>query len=239
MSSLEFRCKFCVSIFGKTVESLETRVRQARKYNPDLIELRLDFIRDLDPSKLGGIRKFLKGNEILTIRSRQEGGKSSTLSENERIELIRYAIAQVKPSFIDIELLTLRKCPILIPELKESKTKLVASFHDLNGTKDLVHLRKIVLSAPLKNRSLFAVKIVTRARNIQDNLKVLSLYSRPRQNYASKLVAFCIGPLGVPSRILSLFLGSPYGYASLPGEPVASGQLDIRTMKRIVGMLTQ
>lgn len=238
MSPSEFRCKFCVSTFGRTVESLETRVRKARQYNPDLIELRLDFIRDLDPNKLGGIGKFLKGNEILTIRARQEGGKGSSLSENERIELIRHAIAQVKPSFIDIEILTLRKYPVLISEIRMSKTKLVASFHNLKETKDFAYLRNIVLSAPLKHRSLFAVKIVNRARNIQDNLKVLSLYSRPRQNYASKLVSFCIGPLGIPSRILSLFLGSPFGYASLPGEPVASGQLDIRTMKRIVGMVT-
>jgi 3-dehydroquinate dehydratase I len=238
LSSPKSRYKLCVSTFGRTIKSLEARVQQARRLDPDLIELRLDFVKNLDIDKLEAIGKFLKGNELLTIRSRREGGKGSTLSEYERIQLILHVIAQLEPSYVDIEILTLRKYPALIQEINRSRTKLIASFHDLNGRKDSTYLRKIIRLAPHKSNSLFAVKIVTHANSLQDNLKVLGLYSPFKQD-STRLVAFCSGRMGIPSRILCLFLGSPYGYASLPREPVAAGQLDIKTMRKIVGMQAQ
>jgi 3-dehydroquinate dehydratase I len=228
--------KLCISTFGRNIKSLERSVSQARSLDPDLIELRLDFTKDIDAQKLANVRRFLKGNEILTIRSRKEGGRNPSLSEKERIGLIRYMIRHLQPSYVDIEIQTIRKYPALIREINESNTKLIASFHDLEGVRDLTYLRYIAFSAPLRSKSLFAVKIVKYARSIQDNLKVLGLYSSlGKEINSSRLVTFCTGRLGISSRILCLFLGSPYSYASLPGEPVASGQLDIKTMRRIVG----
>jgi 3-dehydroquinate dehydratase-1 len=227
--------KLCISTFGDTVKSLEARVRQARRLHADLIELRLDYLRNLDISALDAIGKFSNTNEIWTIRSSKEGGKGSTLSEYQRINLIRYAIAHLQPSYFDVEIVTLRRYPDLIKEINRTRTKLIASSHDLKGIKGSADFRKIIFSAPLKNKSLFAVKIVSQAKSLQDNLKVLGLYSSLKQKKAPKLVAFCSGRLGIPSRILCLFLGSPYSYTSLAGEAVAAGQLDIKTMRKIVG----
>ncbi len=236
MSSSKSKYKICVSVLGRTIESLEAKVWQARRYNSDLIELRLDFVRNLNTIKLVALGKILKGNEVLTVRSDREGGKNPTLSELERIELISHAISKLEPTYVDVEIQTLRKHPDLIQEINSSNTKLIASYHDLKGTKNFAFLRKIILSSPLNNKSLYAVKIVRAAKTIQDNLEVLSLYSPFKKEGASKLIAFCTGRMGIPSRVLSLFLGSPYTYASLPGEPVASGQLDIQTMRNIIGM---
>jgi 3-dehydroquinate dehydratase-1 len=234
------RYKFCISTFGRTIESLEKKIHQARSFEPDLIELRLDFLRNLDVGKLESVRKFLKGNEVLTIRSMNEGGTSSALSELKRVELFHWAIAFVNPSFVDIEIQTLRHYPVLMKEIGRSRrTKLIASFHDLEETTNSAQLRKIISLAPLKSESLFAVKIVSLARKIRDNLEVLGLYSSLERNVSSRLVAFCTGRAGIPSRILCLYLGCPFSYASLPGEAVAAGQLDIRTMRRIVGTNTQ
>lgn len=220
------------------MKSLETRLRKARQFDPDLIEIRLDFIRNLDSEKLLAIKNFLEGNEILTIRSALEGGKSN-ISEKSRIELLHDVISRLKPSLVDIEILTLGRQPSLIHEIEKSKTGLIASFHDIHGLKDTADLRKILLSAPLQNRKLYAAKIVSHAKSFRDNLRVLELY--PSFNHGnfdsnSRLVAFCTGQFGIPSRILSLFLGSPFAYVSLSGEPAAPGQLDINTMRKMIGM---
>ena len=172
----------------------------------------------------------MNGNEILTIRSREEGGRS-TISGAKRTEAISYAINCLEPSFIDIEISTLRRYPFLLRDLERSRTKLIASFHDLSGKYDVKRLRKTLLSVP-KTKSLFATKIVCLAKKTEDNLKILDLYSFNKEK--SKLVAFCTGKFGVPSRILCLRLGAPYSYVSLPNEPVAEGQLDIVTMNKIV-----
>ncbi len=223
--------KFCISLSGETIRSLAERMSLARRhFRPDLIELRLDFIRGLDIEKLETIKGRLRGNEILTIRSRKEGGHI-TVSDRERLRLIRYVINQLKPSIMDIEISTIQKYPFLLQDLKRSNTKLVASFHDLQGTKSEEYLRNIMSFVPYELKSsLYAVKIVSKARRLEDNLKLLNLY----RGGPSKLVAFCLGKLGVPSRILAFYFGAPFGYASLPREPVASGQLDIEVMRRLL-----
>jgi 3-dehydroquinate dehydratase-1 len=216
------------------MESLRKKLRRARYFRPELIELRLDYVDKLDIHKLSVIKKMLRGDEILTIRSSKEGGQNK-ISDNQRLILLHYTIATLKPYLVDIELLTIERFPFLLDELQRVKdTKLIVSYHDLGGHDDKV-LEKRLHSAPIKHQSLFAIKIVSQANNAQDNLKLLGLYKDAKKGQVkSKLVAFCMGEKGTPSRILSLCLGSPYTYVSLPGETTAAGQLDISQMRRIL-----
>lgn len=239
------KTNLCLSLAGDTIESLLGRVSASRKLHADLIELRLDLIRRLDSSKISRIGEHLRGNEILTIRSEAEGG--GYLSNSHRELFSHQIISEIAPSFVDIEIQTLRKFPKLLKDLDNSRSKLIASFHDLKGTKTQSNLRRIIadlFSFEGINDKLFAAKVVSTAKSAEDNLKVLGLYSdlnQERKNTRqslepSKLVAFCMGRDGIPSRILSPFLGSPITYVSLAGEPVATGQLDILTMRRILGV---
>ncbi|MGI0086329.1 MAG: type I 3-dehydroquinate dehydratase, partial [Nitrososphaerales archaeon] len=66
--------KLCISISAENVEQLSRKMKRARAHKPDFLELRLDYIKNLDMSKLNQVRKLLRGNEFLTIRSRSEGG---------------------------------------------------------------------------------------------------------------------------------------------------------------------
>src|SRR5487761_1197598 len=202
-------------------------LQYAKKGNKQVRLLLVDFQFELQALYL----HFWRYRKI----SRSKSPPSKTPSEYQRINLIRYAIAHLQPSYFDVEIVTLRRYPDLIKEINRTRTKLIASSHDLKGIKESADFRKIIFSAPLKNKSLFAVKFVSQAKSLQDNLKVLGLYSSLKQKNAPKLVAFCSGRLGIPSRILCLFLGSPYSYTSLAGEAVAAGQLDIKTMRKIVG----
>ena len=227
--------KLCISVSARTVELLSERIKKARGYKPDFLELRLDHILDLDKQKLGQVGKLLKGNEFLTIRSRSEGGDFH-MTERKRVSMIRNCLLSLKPKFIDVEISTINKYPQILSDAEKSGTKLIASFHDLKGSENLGELRKVLLQAPLGSTSLYVIKIVSKARIVQDNRKVLSLYSSKilKGKSAPKLVAFCTGEKGIDSRIRCLFLGSPFSYCSLPGEPLAAGQLDIESMREAI-----
>jgi 3-dehydroquinate dehydratase type I len=75
-------------------------------------------------------------------------------------------------------------------------------------------------------------KIVTMARTGEDNLRVLRLYEEDPRN----LIAFCMGEAGMVSRLVSLQMGAPIIYASLPNEPVAPGQLSVTAVTRLKKM---
>ena len=76
------------------------------------------------------------------------------------------------------------------------------------------------------------VKIVTTAKSVDDSIRTLQLYSKNGKN---NLIAFAMGDNGRISRILCLYLGSPYTYVSL-GKPVAPGQLSIDEVKKIISL---
>jgi len=76
------------------------------------------------------------------------------------------------------------------------------------------------------------VKIVTTAKSIGDSTQILQLYSKKGSN---NLIAFAMGDKGKISRILCLYLGSPYTYVSLE-RPVAPGQFSIAEMKKIINL---
>ena len=74
------------------------------------------------------------------------------------------------------------------------------------------------------------VKIVTTAKSTDDSARILQLYNKKGK---VNLVAFAMGDLGRTSRILSLFLGSPFTYVSL-GKPIAPGQFSVDEINKII-----
>ena len=229
--------KLCISVSGDSVGQLSEKAKIAREYNPDLVELRLDYITGINHEKILKVKRLLNGNEILTLRAKSEGGRFK-MPESKRIDLIRNSILALKPRFVDIEILAMLEYHELLPDIEKSKTSLIASYHDLQGNKSAAKLEAIMAKAPLESRSLFAIKIVSEAKKMKDNEKVLGLYSsKILADRSLKLVAFCTGEKGVASRVSCLQAGSPYTYASLPNEPLAPGQLDIESMRREIAKL--
>ncbi len=225
---------FCISVSGLNIDELIEKANLARKYRPDLIELRLDLLQKIDPLVFEGIRNLIRGKEILTLRSSREGGHYNG-PESRRVRLIQEMISILTPKYVDIEISTLRSNKSIFRTVEKTSSAIIASFHDLKGKKTSRELGHVISEAP-ERKSIFAIKIVREARSFDDNFRVLDLYNSFKSK--SHLVAFCTGPLGIFSRVLCLFMGSPYTYASLPEEPLASGQLDIETMRDAV-RLTQ
>ena len=218
--------KTCVSIAESSPNKIKIKLKTALKKS-DYVEVRLDFLKkEQVPKALEIIKKDL--NKIVcTLRPKTEGGKFEG-NEKERISIIKL-ISEYNPYLLDIEYNTLKKNKELVKYLKSTKTKLLVSWHDFKKTPKNTELQN-----KIKQMSKFSsnVKIVSTAKSTDDSTRMLGLYSKKGKN---NLISFAMGDAGKISRILCLYLGSPYTYVSL-GKAVAPGQFSIDEVNNIINL---
>ncbi|MBM3895509.1 MAG: type I 3-dehydroquinate dehydratase [Thaumarchaeota archaeon] len=215
--------KTCVTIAEKTPKKLIQTVKKAIKKS-DYVEIRFDFLSPSQvPESLELVKKYLK-RSVCTLRPKSEGGKFLG-SENERLSILKL-IAEYNPFLLDVEYNTLRKNKQFTRYIQKTRTNLLVSWHDFKKTPNDSTLNRI-----LNQMSKFSknIKIVTTARSTNDSSRVLSLYNVAKLN----LIAFAMGEYGKMSRVLCLFLGSPYTYVSL-GKAIAPGQFSLDEIKSII-----
>jgi len=218
--------KTCVSVAEKTPTKIKKVLKIALKKS-DYVEVRFDFLKiEQIPEALEIIKNDL--NKIVcTLRPKTEGGKFSG-NEKERIAILKL-IAEYSPFLLDVEYNTLKKNTSLVKYLKSTKTKLLVSWHDFKKTPSTPELKK-----KLKQMAKFSsnVKIVSTAKSTNDSTRMLELYNKKGKN---NLISFAMGDFGRISRILCLYLGSPYTYVSL-GKAIAPGQFSVDEIKKITNL---
>ena len=218
--------KTCISIGENTPKKIRSKLKVALKKS-DYVEIRLDFLKSEQiPKTLEIIKKDLN-KVVCTLRPKTEGGKF-TGNEKERISIIKL-IAEYNPFLLDIEFNTLNKNKELFRYLKSTKTQLLVSWHDFKKTPKNSELKN-----KIKQMSKFSinVKIVSTAKSTDDSTRMLELYSNKGKN---NLISFAMGDFGRISRILCLYLGSPYTYVSL-GKAIAPGQFSVDEVKKIINL---
>ena len=218
--------KTCVSIAENSADKIKSNLKQALKKS-DYAEIRFDFLKTEEiPQILENIKDDLK-KIICTLRPKSEGGKFEG-NEKERVAILKL-IAEYNPFLLDVEFNTIKKNKELAKYLKSTKTKLLISWHDFKKTPKFLELKN-----KMNQMSKFSnnVKIVTTAKSAKDSTITLQLYS---QNKKNSLIAFAMGDNGRLSRILCLYLGSPYTYVSL-GKPIAPGQFSVDEVKKIISL---
>ncbi len=218
--------KTCVSIAEKTPYKIKKTLKIALKKS-DYVEVRFDFLKSEQiPEAIEIIKKDLK-KIVCTLRPKTEGGKFSG-NEKERVDILKL-IAEYNPFLLDIEFNTLKRNSSLRRYLKSTKTNLLVSWHDFKKTPSSTELKK-----KMKQMSKFSsnVKIVCTAKSTDDSNRMLELYSKKGKN---NLISFAMGDFGRISRILCLYLGSPYTYVSL-GKAIAPGQFSVDEVKKITNL---
>jgi 3-dehydroquinate dehydratase type I len=220
--------QLCASLGADSPEELASKAELAFSLGSDLVEFRVDMLaRGAAPRELEEELSVFAQRAIFTVRSSREGGAFAG-TEARRLELVS-RLAQMRPAYLDIELSTAKANERWLESLpKEVAT--IASWHDFQGTPELGKLRSIRDEA-LEHGSL--AKVVTTAGSVDDNLTTLALCG----DGAGRTISFCMGGLGTVSRVVSMRLGAPLAYVSLPDEPVAPGQLSISTMKALRRMV--
>jgi 3-dehydroquinate dehydratase/shikimate dehydrogenase len=168
----------------------------------DLIELRIDSIRDLNLSQ---ILKQPRPPVIVTNRLLSEGGRFSG-SADEQFDILSQA-ARLGAEYIDIEFAWGKG---FIQELSRinPKSRIIVSYHNFAETpNNLVKIYRKLFSA-----GAYAVKITTMANDISDNKRMFELLALAHKE-RRRLIGLCMGEKGQASRILSAIYGGYLTYA--------------------------
>lgn len=212
--------RICAAIVNDDLEAVKGVEPQV-----DLFEVRIDLIG----SSWQELVRHLERPWIACNRSTKEGG-SWQESESKRIDELLSAI-QLGADLVDIELST----PGVEAVVKETKGRAdcLLSYHNLKETPPPEKMREIVRNQLAAGADV--CKLVTTARSFADNIATLQLISDLPE---SRIVAFAMGDLGYISRILCPLVGGDFTYASIEeGQESAAGQITVRDLRNIYGML--
>ncbi|MBN1157320.1 shikimate dehydrogenase [Candidatus Woesearchaeota archaeon] len=209
------KTQVCIPITAASVQKALADMKKAEK-KAEMVELRIDYMKDINEMKLGQLLKNKKKKTIVTCRKENFRG-----TEKERTSLLKKALA-LGADFVDVEIES-KGIKIFINDQK----KTIISYHDFKETPSLKELEKIHEKIKRLNPAL--IKIVTLANSINDNFRIFKLLEKKKN-----LVAFCMGQKGEISRILAPKFGSSITFASLErNKESAAGQLTIDEMQNI------
>jgi 3-dehydroquinate dehydratase/shikimate dehydrogenase len=188
----------------------------ASEQGAPLAELRLDYLRR-EPDFKRLLEK--RGCPIIaTCRRPQDGGRFAA-GEDKRRLILRFAIA-AGVDYVDLESDMAAKIP------RFGKTKRIISYHNFETTPqnlESIHTEMLELDPDI-------VKMVTLAEVPSDNVRMLQLI----RSSPVPMVGFCMGDMGIPSRVLCGKYGAPFSYAAFNKERIlAPGQLSFDELRDI------
>jgi len=206
------KIKICTPVMGKTLEEFLKNLDQVQEVS-EMVELRVDKIKNLSKKDLILIRKRTKKEVIFTSRQREIILKALNLGFN----------------YVDVEL-------SLISELnlpKRGKNKIILSFHDFEKTPNIQDLTTIV--SRMRKCNVGISKIATVVNNDQDIKNLLLILLNKKKD--EKIIVVGMGEKGKITRILGPLLGSFLTFASTPFGKTAQGQINITKLKKIYQLI--
>lgn len=220
---------FCIPIIaGNTEEAIE-KISKAEEY-ADVYEIRLDL---MDSYRLDSIIKSAEKPVIVTCRSEKEGGKSKADPSDVVNRLIM--AAEEGADYIDVEL----SMPDALKQkvIKNSRdSRIIISSHIIENTPSMNDLKSLLNESILAGGDI--VKIVSTAKKWEDNLRMLELVNRAREEDIN-IISFCMGSMGRISRVCSLIMGGYLTFVSLDsGQESAPGQMTVHEMKKAIEILS-
>jgi len=191
-------------------------------------ELRLDYLQDLSQFETQLHQMLVRLHyppSIATCRRRGAGGKfNGTVAQ--QAEVLAAAV-RAGCQWVDVELESVKAAgSALLRQFHPAR--IMVSYHSHRRNPPLGEVYRRLARLPVQ-----AVKVASHARCLRDNFpirRLLKTYSRRRP----KLVALAMGSSGVPSRLLSLYWGAFFTYAS-PGNHLAAaaGQVPADVLRMV------
>ena len=198
------RQDICLSLGNLNFDDIVTHLK-----NVAMAEIRIDLL-NLNSKELETIFKLHK-NLIATYRTKND---FVTM-----VPILTHAISS-GCAYVDIDINTpeayLTK---LIKAAQSNDCKIILSYHNFDKTPNTQSL--ISIADRLFSSGANIAKIACMAHKPSDCARILGLY----ENYQN-LMAFCMGPIGMITRIAAPMLGAPFTYASVGNWETAPGQLN-------------
>jgi 3-dehydroquinate dehydratase-1 len=202
---------------------------EAEGAGADFVEVRMDYLEET--RNLKDLAASTKLPLIATNKLESEKGYFKG-TETERLQTLLDA-AKSGFQYIDADYTSSKRVET-VAKIKQFGAKAVVSYHKHDGILNASSLEKILDDEIAVGADI--CKIVLTAKQIEDNLPVLSFVSFASTK--AKLVCFCMGEAGKTSRLLSPALGAFFTFAALDGSSqTASGQMSIKEMKTAYKLL--
>jgi 3-dehydroquinate dehydratase/shikimate dehydrogenase len=205
----------CVVIGRTRHKMVQVEIQEAAKQGAEMIELRLDYL-----ARSPDFKRLLLNKPcplVATVRRPKEGGRWPG-NEDARRMLLRQAIV-AGFDWVDLE-------TDVADDIRRFRhVKRIVSYHNMAEVPE--DLEKI--HEQMCGQDPDVVKIAVMAQKPEDNLRVLALLNKPG---GKPTVAFCMGDLGIPSRILGAKYGAPFTYGAFNKErELAPGMLSFKELK--------
>jgi len=205
------RPRLCVTVSAPT--TAELRTRRDAVIGADLVELRLDLVRDPD---VAGALAGRRVPVVVTCRPVWEGGRFDG-SEEERRRILVDALA-LGAEYVDVEW----RAPFAADVLTETGgTRLVLSTHDFERVPPDLRARAQAMQAT----GAEVVKVAGKANGLADCVPLLDLCGR--EDGPGRMVVLGLGDYGAVTRILAARFGSAWTYA---GSIREIGQLSAESL---------
>ena len=217
--------RICVALGAGEASALEKLAREACDRGEEFLEFRLDALEE--PSQGLNIIRRLKSRhpevQVLATCRRRPNGGAFRGSIEEELRLLEAAVEAGAQS-VDVEVETAGAAPQRVKALRE-RARVVVSYHNFQSTPALGPLLRLLAKNPADLH-----KLITTAQKPSDNLRVLEAAAAARRE---PLLAFAMGEMGVPSRVLALARRSPFTYAApLGAAGTAPGQVSSLLLRR-------
>ncbi len=218
------RPMICVSVPASTTTAAIETINTIEE--PDLVEVRLDYATEgLD---LRALRGATDAPMIATSRLRGHGGLWLG-AEEERRELL-LAAAGEEFDYVDVEIDS-PSLSRIADEVHGDGVELIVSRHHLDRAPSLGEM--LSTHAEARRAGADVVKVVGYASSPGDNLACLEYLAAEPGN-----LCFNMGPVGVPSRVLSPLMGGRWTYASATEEGrVAPGQPTVGSLREVYRLM--
>jgi 3-dehydroquinate dehydratase/shikimate dehydrogenase len=206
----------CV-VIGRTRHGMmQAEIGEAAKLGAGLIELRLDYLK-----KAPDLSRLLADKPcpmIATVRRPPDGGKWDD-TEDKRRMVLRQAIVGGF-DWVDLETDIADSIP------RFGSVRRIVSYHNFREfPKGLEAIHE-----QMSKQDADVLKIVVRAQSPADNMRILSLIPKSK----IPTIAYCMGDMGFPSRILQAKYGAPFTYAAFNKERnIAPGMPSFLELKRL------
>lgn len=220
----------CIPIMARDTEDALVKIENAG-HLADILEFRLDGMVSF---RLEEMIPAAPKPLIVTYRSKREGGRGAADYDTQTDYLLDAAVKGA--GFIDVEY----RMPLEFRQKifqTRGKSKIILSNHLPDGTPPSDQLEAIFKKMAATGADV--VKIVTQARDPDDNLRVLNLIPLAKA-MGVEVIAFCMGAAGRMSRIAAPLLGGYLTFASLEADQEsAAGQIPVREMRKILEILKE
>lgn len=226
----------CVPVMADSVEEMVIQLDKAKSSGADLVEIRVDGLKNLSPHE--DLKTLIKASALpilFTYRPKWEGGQYDG-DDKPRLETLRLAM-ELGADYIDVELKVASEFNASIQGRKPEKCKVIVSSHNYENTPSAEDLSNLV--ARIQAAGADIVKIATTALDITDVARMFHITVHSQVS-SVPVIGMVMGERGLISRVLCAKFGGfltfgtlESGVVSAPGQPTIKDLLDLYNFRSI------